>query len=288
MCFVIEIEKYKKENSMINNLVQIVNGCGSTETLVECVSWGRQFNSTIIVVDAIWPRLTYPKPDDFGPGLHTKDIDPAFRFENLKEICDENNFHYIKLDKFAFNGEQYNVALDYISSNNINCDHILFYDSDETLDPYFNPYIFQEIEKAKKNGKNQLRFMSTIEILPGWKMLRVDDRVGGNFGFVWGEAINIRREEFFDGNFVFKTPVEFDVTGIPLYHLHHFRKNGLRRINGDIFSAGGISYSILNCPEAVDTEYILHLKSKYKNNFALNLQTEASYLGDAIKLASSQ
>lgn len=265
----------------MENLVQIVNGCGSLETLVECVSWGRQFNSVVVVVDAIWPRLDYPDKDA-APGEHYFRVNPSYRFEDLYSLCKDNGYHYLKMDKFAYNGEQYNFALDYLEKNSIDTKHILFFDGDETLDPNFNENIAHEIFKAKQEGKEQLRFSSTIEILPGWKMLRVDGRTAGNFGFVWGNSIKIRREEYFDGNFIFKSPVPYNVTGIPLYHLHHLRKNATLRIFNNKFHGGGIEYDISNCPSIPDTSYIVHLKNNFKNGFPIDLQHPNNYLGSGL------
>ena len=127
-----------------------------------------------------------------------------------------------------------------------------------------------------------LRFSSTIEILPGWKMLRVDGRTAGNFGFVWGNSIKIRREEYFDGNFIFKSPVPYNVTGIPLYHLHHLRKNATLRIFNNKFHGGGIEYDIGNCPSIPDTSYVVHLKKNFKNGFPIDSQHPNNYLGSGL------
>lgn len=267
---------------MLNNLVQIINGCGGAETIEECAYLPMQLGATIIVVDAFWPQYLYPNGD---PNYaKTSDlITPQFKIEDLASICARNNWHYLKMDKFAFNGEQYNYALDYIKKEAIPCEHIYFVDSDECLDPMYADLWIGHINECKKNNLAQLRFKNTIEILPGWKSLVVDDRAGGSYGILWGDALEVRREEFFDGNFYFQQPVPFGITSIPLYHLHHFRKNSVSRIQDGIFSAGGKGYDIRNAPDIQETEYIKRLKAKYQNDFHTEgFRKGDSYLGSAI------
>lgn len=240
-----------------------------------------QMGATIIVVDAIWPQYRYPN----GDPNYAKSADlvkPDYRFEDLKSICDRNGWHYLKMDEFAFNGAQYNYALDYIERQAIPCEYIYFIDSDECLDPVYMDVWISHIEQCKGHNLSQLRFNKTLEIVPGWKGLEVDGRVGGSYGIVWGEALRVKREEFFDGNFHFKSPVAFGVTEVPLYHLHHFRKNAARRINDGVFDTGGKAYRIADAPDMPNTDYVLRLKGKYGDGFQVDSQSVGSYMGTVI------
>ena len=265
---------------MLKNLVQIINGCGGAETIEECAYLPMQLGAVVIVVDAIWPKYLYPNGDE----NYAKTMDlvpPDFQLEDLKSICDKHGWHYLKMDDYAYNGTQYNYALDYIEKYSIPCDHIFFIDSDETLDPMYKDVWLSHIQECKNNNLSQLRFSRTVEILPEWKIVTVDTRVGGNYSILWGNALKVRREEYFDGNYHFKSPVSFGVTQVPLYHLHHFRKNAYRRIENGIFQTGGVEYDIKKAPNIHDSDYIQHLKEKYKNKFQVNNQG-GSYLGSII------
>jgi len=240
-----------------------------------------QMGATIIVVDAIWPQYVYPNGDP--KYAQTADLVPAdFHVEDLKSICDRNGWHYLKMDQFAFNGAQYNYALDYIEEKSIPCDHIFFIDSDEALDPLYKDVWLSHIEECKKHNLSQLRFTRTVEILPGWKIVIVDSRVGGNYSILWGDALKVRREEYFDGNFHFKSPVAFGMTQVPLYHLHHFRKNAMKRIENGVFDTGGVAYDIANAPDIHESEYITRLKEKFGDRFQVDNQSRHSYLGGVI------
>jgi hypothetical protein len=266
---------------MLKNIIQIINGCGGAETIEECAYLPMQLGATIIVVDAIWPQYQYPN----GDPNYAKSADlmkPDYRYEDLQSISDRNGWHYLKMDKFAFNGEQYNYALDYIKNEGMPCEYIYFIDSDECLDPVYLNIWLSHIDQCKKQNLNQLRFNKTLEILPGWKTVEVDERWVGSYGIVWGDALEVRREEYFDGNFYFKSPVPFGVTEAPLYHLHHFRKNAARRITDGFFDTGGKAYRIADAPDIIMTAYTKSLKDKFGDRFQLESQSLGSYMGKVI------
>ena len=269
---------------MLRNLIQIITGCGCEDTIEEAAYWTLINNGLVIVVDALWPTLTYPDPDAQIQQTHVL-IPPNERFEDINRILKRHSlfdrFFYIRADDYMYNGTQYNLALDFIQKHNLPCEHILFHDGDEALDPIYTDLVLSHIQTAKDRGTSQLRFMSTIEILPGWKGLTVNDRLGGNFGFVWGKHLFTRRLNHFDGNFVFEIDVPFMITQVPLYHLHHFRRNALRRIShdGTQFSSGGITYDISNQPAMNETPYVKRIKEIYKNDFQVQSQG-LNFLGD--------
>jgi hypothetical protein len=107
------------------------------------------------------------------------------------------------MNDYACNGRQYNYALDYIEKYSIPCDHIFFIDSDENLDTMHKDVWLSHIQDCKSNNLSQLRFSRTVEILPEWKIVTVDTRVGGNYSILCGDALKVRREEWFDGNYHF-------------------------------------------------------------------------------------
>jgi hypothetical protein len=66
--------------------------------------------------------------------------------------------------------------------------------------------------------------------------------------------------------------VSFGVTQVPRYHLHHFRKNDMKRIENRVFQTGGVFYDITNAENIHESDYIRHLKCKYKNRFKIEDQ----------------
>lgn len=267
---------------MIKHLVQIITACGCHETVEEAAYWTLINGGYVVVVDALWPTLNYPTdPEQISTSTFLK---PDQRFEDIGSIIQRHSlndrFFYLKPTEYMYNGAQYNLALDFIRNNNLPCEHILFHDGDETLDPHFSELIYDHIKTAKTTGASQLRFTTTLEILPGWRALKVEDRIGGNFGFVWGEYLFTRRLEHFDGNFFFENNVPFIGTMVPLYHLHHFRTNAARRISESRteFFSGGKSYCIKELPEIYETPYVKRLKGRFLDKFNDCLQGE-TYLG---------
>lgn len=265
----------------MKNLVQIICGAGGLETIEECARVPESLGATVIVVYALWPQYDYPNGNpDFAK---TSDlVNPNFDIDDIESIAKQRGWHYIRMDKFAFNGEQYNTALKYIKEKNIPCEHIWFVDSDECLDPDDVGALSAHIDQCKSASLEQIRFNVKIEILPEWKFVVAQPVSHGNYGILWGKALNIERETYFDGNYQFKEEVKFGVTNIPLFHLHNIRKNCAQRIVGDIYSSGGIEHSIKAADFLPDILYVQYLKNKYGNSFYKNFSSVDSYLGPSI------
>lgn len=264
----------------MKNLIQIICGAGGAETIEECARLPESLGATIIVVYALWPQYDYPNGDpNFAK---TSDlVDPDFKLDDVESIARSKGWHYLKMDKFAFNGEQYNYALDYIEANEMSCEHIWFVDSDECIDPIYASIIDAQVEEAKNLGVQQLRFTKRIEVLPDWKQLELNNIVTGNYGLLWGDALKIRRETFFDGNFHFKSEVKFAHTNIPLIHLHHFRNNAANRITNGKWLGAGLEIDITDAPELYDSQFTRSLRQKF-NRFYHNRSNFDSYLGPSI------
>lgn len=265
----------------MNNLVQIICGCAGAETIEECARVPSMLGATIIVVHGLWPQINYPGEDAvFGDTRRW--LSPTSQPDNVQEIAESHGWHFIQLDHYAFNGEQYNVALDYIRANEIPCDHIWFVDSDECIDPARIPLLLAEVAQAKELGASQLRFQHRTEIVPGWKGFSYNV-AQGNFGIVWGKALQLQRETYFDGNFTFKGDVVFAGSSIPLLHLHHFRKNAADRIIDGCWIGGGMKVNLeTDTTPLEDTDYIQHLKTRYATFYLERGGKYSSYIGNDI------
>lgn len=264
----------------MDNLVQIICGAGGAETIEECARVTERLGGTIIVVYALWPQYEYPNGDpNFA---RTADlVAPDHRLDDVESIARAKGWHFLPMNKFAFNGEQYNFALDYIEGNGIPCDHLWFVDSDECIDIGNAKLMVDTVARARAAGVEQLRFSRKIEILPGWKQCELDNVIGGNYGVVWGEAVKVRRETFFDGNFYFKSPVSCLATTIPLLHLHAFRRNASVRIDDGKWRGGGLEIDISQAPDLYDSEYTRFLKTRF-TQFHTERGHIDSYLGMSI------
>lgn len=272
---------YPKGENM-ENLVQIICGCAGADTIEECARVPQELGATIIVVHGIWPYIKYFTDKD--PSAQAKNITrPDFQIDNVKEIAEKNNWHFIQMSTFEYNGIQYNKALDYITKNNIPCDHIWFVDSDECIDPVFAPFLLEDIEKVKQANGNQLRFRNRIEILPEWKYIQTSIEIG-NEGIVWGDALYQTRQNGFDGNWRFANfrDLRYGNTRVPLYHLHNLSKHGANRIKGNIYESGKLKVDIDNVNHYIkETEYTNYLKQKY-TKFYTDREGEDSYIGSEV------
>ncbi|MFA6014051.1 MAG: hypothetical protein WC742_03215 [Gallionellaceae bacterium] len=263
----------------MHKLIQIICGAGGAETIEECARVPESLGATIIVIYALWPQYDYPNGDpNFAK---TSDlVDHNFKLDDVESIAKKKGWHYVRMDKFAFNGEQYNFALDYIKNNGLECEHIWFVDSDECIDPVYSQAICDQVVEAKRMGLEQIRFAKRIEVLPGWRQIELNNILSGNYGILWGEALKVRRETFFDGNFHFKSNVNFAQTSIPLIHLHHFRLNAANRIVNGKWCGGGLEVDITSASVLYDSPYIQLLKEKFTHFYAQ--RSADSYLGPSI------
>ena len=264
----------------MKNLVQIICGCGSAETIEECARVPTILDATIIVVYGIWPRLDHPTEIDPLKGDSSKWLTPVSQVDNVMEICNRNNWIFLQMDNFSYNGAQYNRALNFILENNIPCDHIWFVDGDECIDQENIDHVLLDVEEMKRQGFDSLRFKNRIEILPGWKCFRYNV-TGGNYGICTGAALKLRRKEFFDGNFFFESEIPFATTEVPLLHLHHFRRNAAKRIFNNSWHGGGIVQNLDACQQLYDSEYTKLLRSKFKAFFVSDSE-DSFYLGAEI------
>ncbi len=263
----------------MKNLVQIICGCGAAETIEECARVPQALGATIIVVHGIWPRLNHPNSDaanDYSDP--SRWVSPTHQIDDVAAIAKRNGWHFIQMDKFAFNGEQYNVALAYIRQHNIACDTIWFVDSDECIDPADTPALLAEVELFRQHGIGSVRFHKRTEIVRDWRGFSYDI-TGGNYGIVMGAALQLERETYFDGNFFFKTPISYGLTSVPLLHLHHFRKNAASRVHDGIWEGGGMKVDLSTVPALPETDYIRQLKAKYQD---FHEDTGEYYLGNAV------
>lgn len=265
----------------MENLVQIICGAGGQETIEECARVPESLGATIIVVYGLWPQYDYPNGDiNFAQTSNL--VEPTFNIDDVESIARKRGWHYLRMNKFAFNGEQYNLALDYIQQKRIKCDHIWFTDSDECIDPEHLKPLLDFILLCKSQGLQQVRFDINVEILPEWKYIVTGPIWHGNRGILWGDALKVTREINFDGNYNFTSDVKFVITTVPLFHLHHFRRNCAQRIRNGFWFGGGKSYSISEADFLPNTTHINYLKNKFKNGFYKNLFEIDSYLGPSI------
>lgn len=158
----------------MKNLVQIICGCAAAETIEECARVPLMLGATIIVVHGIWPRIDHPTDELTQYSSPENWVLPTHQVDDVKQIALKNGWHFIQMDKFAYNGEQYNVALDYIKSNHLPCDYLWFVDADECIDPANIDLLLSEINLFEKNGIKSVRFHKRIEIIGDWHHFTYD------------------------------------------------------------------------------------------------------------------
>jgi hypothetical protein len=263
----------------MKNLVQIICGCAAAETIEECARVPQMLGATVIVVHGLWPKYDYPTSDPNFADMSSL-VTPTTRIDNVAQIAEENGWHFLQMQKFAYNGEQYNAALGYIRDHGIPCEHIWFVDADNLIDPEHLSILLQDVELLKQNGISSLRFQNLLEIVPGWRTFTYNV-LAGNFGIVWGDALGVEREEYFDGNFRFKSEVSFVGTNVPLLHLHHFRKNAADRIWDGCWHGGGMTVNLETASPIYSSPYIQHLREKYPQ-FHVERGGQDSYVGSSI------
>lgn len=206
-------------------------------------------------------------------------VSPTHQVDDVKQIAIRNGWHFIQMDKFAYNGEQYNVVLDYIKSNHLPCDYLWFVDSDECIEPANIELLLSEISLFEKNGIKSVRFHKRVEIVGDWRYF-IYDVSAGNYSITMGDAVWLEREIFFDGNYFFKSPISYGITSVPLLHLHQYRKNAAGRVNKGIWYGGGMEVEIGSLQTLPETPYIRELKAKYPLYFETNFG--CSYIGSSI------
>ena len=264
----------------MKNLIQIISGCGSAETIEECARVPVSLGATVIVVYGIWPRIDHPTGELTKYSDPSKWVNPTYQVDDVQAIAQRNGWHFIQMDKFAYNGEQYNTALDYIESRQMACDAIWYVDADECIDPAQTDTLLNEIAFFRNNGVRSVRFHKRVEIVEDWKGFTYDI-TGGNYGIVLDEATRLRRETYFDGNFFFKNPISYGITSVPLLHLHHFRENAANRITNGIWQGGGLEIDITRLDPVPETAYISALKAKYPHFHHRDTNSD-SYLGTSL------
>jgi len=264
----------------MKNLVQIICGCSAAETIEECARVPVSLGAEVIVVHGIWPRIDHPTDEPSKYGDSSAWISPQHHIDNVQAIAAVKGWHFIQMQDYAYNGTQYNIALEYIALNAIPCDYIWFVDSDECIDPAQTNTLLAEVELFRSKGVHSVRFHKRLEIVPDWKAFSYDI-TGGNYGIVMGDALTLRRKTHFDGNFHFETPIPFGITSVPLLHLHHFRKNAAKRITDGIWNGGGLFVEVAKAPDLYDSAYTRHLKARY-SEFHVDAGEFSSYLGSAL------
>jgi len=263
----------------MKNLVQIINGCAAAETIEECARVPQMLGATVVVVHGLWPKYDYPNSDPNFAEMAAR-RKPTDHIDNVVEIVRKNNWHFIQMEEFAYNGRQYNLALKYLREKEIPFDHVWFVDADECIDPYNVPTLLSEIEALKGMNIDSIRFRVRAEIVPGWRMFGYDI-LQGNYGIVWGAGLLAEREEYFDGNFKFRTPVSFGASSVPLLHLHHFRKNASNRIINGFWHGGGAVIDLATAQPVYASPYIDHIKQRYPE-FHVDREGPDSYIGASI------
>ena len=93
----------------MKNLVQIICGCAAAETIEECARVPLMLGATIIVVHGIWPRIDHPTDELTQYSSPENWVLPTHQVDDVKQIALKNGWHFIQMDKFAYNGEQYNT-----------------------------------------------------------------------------------------------------------------------------------------------------------------------------------
>lgn len=268
----------------MNNLVQIICGCAGEDTIEECARVPTILGAEIVVVHGIWPCIRYfqGKEDKYR---HAENwIPPTHHVDNVKEIAKKHNWHFIQMEDYAYNGIQYNKALDYIEEKGMPCENIWFVDSDECIDPIHTNFLQYDVALAKEKGTTHIRFWDRVEIMPEWKFLRTSIEIG-NEGIVWGEGLKARRKDGFDGNWKFqKSSIghKYVKTNIPLLHLHNMSKNSADRIQNGIYHSGSLKINLDKLKTGLpETEYIKMLKGKYKT-FYTDRKGKESYIGPTV------
>ena len=106
----------------MKNLVQIICGCAAAETIEECARVPQLLGAEIIVVHGIWPRLDHPSEPATKYGDSAAWVSPLHQMDNVQDIAREHGWHFIQMPDFAYNGVQYNTALQYIQQKGIPCE----------------------------------------------------------------------------------------------------------------------------------------------------------------------
>ena len=130
----------------MKNLVQIICGCAAAETIEECARVPRSLGAEIIVVHGVWPRLDHPTDEPTKYGNPALWIGPTQHLDNVAELAKSNGWHFIQMEDYAYNGTQYNVAMQYIADQKIPCEYVWFVDADECIDPLDLPKFLNEVE----------------------------------------------------------------------------------------------------------------------------------------------
>lgn len=265
----------------MKNLVQIICGCAAAETIEECARIPESLGATVIVIHAIWPRIDHPTGEKLIYSDSENWLGPLDQLDNVENIAKNKGWHFIQMHDYAYNGKQYNLALDYIKSRKIPCDAIWFVDSDECIDPRDTDTLLKEIELFRSHGIESVRFHKRKEILPGYREFTYDV-TGGNYGIVFGDLLSVQRKTHFDGNFFFERQAPYAITSVPLLHLHHFRKNAARRITNGIWYGAGLEVEISKLPHLYSSSYTNFLIEKYPEFHIEDANKPTSYLGSAL------
>jgi hypothetical protein len=259
----------------LRNLVQIICGAGSEETVLECARVPQILGARIILVYGIWPpELSLIEAKKRNVVLPA----PSDKLCAAVEIAKKHKWDVIELDTYAYNGVQYNLALEYIERMKIPCEHIWFTDADECIDPDNLRSLLADIAIAKKAGVEQVRFRYKTEILPNWKSFSYGGQEQGNYGVLWGGLLKLGRLNGFDGNYHFPVQVPYLSTNVPLLHLHNFRKRAAKRVFGESWRGGGSVIDFSNSPVLYHSQYTEHLRKRYEK-FECEIQTNDSYTG---------
>jgi hypothetical protein len=241
----------------VKNLVQICNVLGGRDTIEEHTKVTRLLGGTVIAVSGVWPALSWNGKDK------AKNImPPTVQLDDVKKYCDENEFHFIQCEKYMWSGAQYNMALDYIKSNKIPMDFLMWFENDVALSPFDLEKIVEGIESAKLESKNGVVWKKQYELFPDKRYCfsRMD-----NQGFLIGDACWRPRFAGDDHTHRFKKRLEnrqIGISGVFPYHLHLFKEFTSCRINNGVWNCGGQKINISKC-EKIEDEYVDYLFSKY-------------------------